>query len=128
LPEVGLGIIPAAGGTQTLPRAIGRSRALEMLLTNRWLGADEAYRAGLVNRVVPRKDLWQSAEQMARTIASHDPAAVRHAKEAVVRGLDMSLEDGLNLERILASRLAGRGRREDPHPDGTSRTQQGKSR
>ena len=62
LPEMGLGIIPAAGGTQTLPRTIGRSRALEMLLTNRWIGADEAYQFGLVNRIVPRKELLQTAE------------------------------------------------------------------
>jgi len=105
LPEMGLGIIPAAGGTQTLPRTIGRSRALEMLLTNRWIGADEAFQFGLVNRVVPKGELLQTAVDMAKRIASHDPSAVRSAKEAVVRGMDMSLQDGLNLEKILASRL-----------------------
>ena len=108
LPEMGLGIIPAAGGTQTLPRTIGRSKALEMLLTNRWIGADEAYQFGLANRVVPKKDLLQTAEEMARKIASYDPVAVRSAKEAVVRGIDMDLQDGLNLERILATRLTGK--------------------
>ena len=105
LPEMGLGIIPAAGGTQTLPRTIGRSRALEMLLTNRWVGAEEACQFGLVNRLVPRNKLLQIVEDMAKKIASYDPAAVRCAKEAVVRGMDMSLQDGLNLEKLLASRL-----------------------
>ena len=105
LPEMGLGIIPAAGGTQTLPRTIGRSRALEMLLTNRWIGAEEAYQFGLVNRVVPKKDLLQTVDEMAKKVATHDPAAVRSAKEAVVRGMDMSLAEGLELERLLASGL-----------------------
>ena len=105
LPEMGLGIIPAAGGTQTLPRTIGRSRALEMLLTNRWFGAEEAYQFHLVNRIVAKQELLGAAEEMARKIAAHDPAAVRFAKQAVVRGMDMSLKEGLNLERILASRL-----------------------
>ena len=113
LPEVGLGIIPAAGGTQTLPRVIGRARALEMLLTNRWLDAEEAYRIGLVNRVVSREELLQTAEEMAQKIASYDSAAVRHAKQAVVRGLDLSLEQGLALERRLASGLALVASRED---------------
>ncbi|MCJ7595086.1 MAG: enoyl-CoA hydratase/isomerase family protein [Desulfobacterales bacterium] len=108
LPEMGLGIIPAAGGTQTLPRTIGRSRALEMLLTNRWVGTEEAYQFQLVNRIVPREELLGTAEQMARKIASCDPAAVRSAKQAVVRGMDMSLREGLNLERILASQLKAR--------------------
>jgi enoyl-CoA hydratase len=105
LPEMGLGIIPAAGGTQTLPRTIGRSRALEMLLTNRWIGADEAYLFGLVNRIVPKNDLLQNTEEMAKKIASYDPAAVQRAKESVVRGMDMSLQEGLELEKLLASRL-----------------------
>ena len=106
LPEVGLGIIPAAGGTQTLPRIIGRSRALEMLLTNRSIGGEEAYRIGLVNTVVSRDKLLQTAEEMARKIASFDPIAVRNAKQAVVRGLDLSLREGLELEKRLASELA----------------------
>lgn len=105
LPEVGLGIIPAAGGTQTLPRIVGRANALEMLLTNRWLGAEEAYHFGLVNRVVPKGKLLETAEEMARKIASFSPMAVRRAKEAVVRGLDLSLPEGLNLEKRLASGL-----------------------
>ena len=103
LPEVGLGIIPAAGGTQTLPRTIGRARALEMLLTNRWLSSEEAYRVGLVNEVVRKDKLLQRAEEMAQKIASFNPMAVRNAKEAIVRGLDLPLSEGLNLEKRLAS-------------------------
>ena len=105
LPEVGLGIIPAAGATQTLPRTIGRGRALEMLLTNRWLNGEEAFQFGLVNRVVPKDKLLQTAEEMAKKIASCNPMAVRNAKQAVVRGLDLTLIEGLELERRLASEL-----------------------
>ena len=108
LPEVGLGIIPAAGGTQTLPRVIGRARALEMLLTNKWITGKEAYDIGLVNKVVPKHELYETAENMARTIASYDPAVVRTAKEAVVRGLDLPVSDGLYLEKRLASGLTRR--------------------
>jgi len=104
-PEVGLGIIPAAGGTQTLPRTVGRAKALELLLTGRWADAQEAYQVQLVNQVVPRDKLLSTAEEMAKKIASHDPAAMRYAKQAVVRGMDMRLGEGLNLERILASQL-----------------------
>ena len=105
LPEMGLGIIPAAGGTQTLPRAIGRSRALEMLLSNRRISAQEAMQFHLVNRLVPKEELLATAEEMARRIASFNPAAVRYAKQAVHRGMDMSLKDGLHLEKILALRF-----------------------
>ena len=105
LPEVGLGIIPAAGGTQTLPRAVGRGKALEMLLADRWIDAQEAYRIQLVNRVVPREKLLENAQEMAEKIASHNPVAIRSAKQAVVRGLDLSLAEGLHLEKMLASRL-----------------------
>lgn len=106
LPEVGLGIIPAAGGTQTLPRAIGRGRALEMLLTNRWLSAEEAFKCRLVNRVVPKEKLLETAEEIARRIASYDPMAVRSAKQAVVKGLDLPLPQGLDLEKRLATELS----------------------
>lgn len=105
LPEMGLGIIPAAGGTQTLPRAIGRSRALEMLLTNRWISGQQAFQFHLVNRLVPKEELLATTEKMARRIASFNPAAVRCAKQAVHRGMDMSLRDGLHLEKILAVRF-----------------------
>ena len=105
LPEVGLGIIPAAGGTQTLPRTVGTNKALEILLTNHWIDAREACRIQLVNRVVPRDKLSVTAEEMARRIASHNPVAIRCAKQAVLRGLDLPLSEGLDLERIFALRL-----------------------
>ncbi len=105
LPEVGLGIIPAAGGSQTLPRTIGRAAALEMLLTGRWVKADEALRRGLVNRVVPRTALLSEVERLAGRIKIHRPLAVCCAKQAVARGLDMSLEEGLELEARLCDRL-----------------------
>ena len=111
LPEVGLGIIPAAGGTQTLPRIIGRGRALEMLLTNRWLKGEAALQYGLVNRLVPKDKLLETAEEMAKTIASYDPMAVRNAKQAVIRGLDLPLTEGLDLERRLASAPRGVARK-----------------
>jgi enoyl-CoA hydratase len=113
LPEMGLGIIPAAGGTQTLPRIIGRSRALDMLLTNRWIGAEEAYQFGLVNQVVPREDLSQAVEKVARKIASYHPAAVKSAKSAVVRGSDLPLAAALEMEKLLATKLSAHSKRRD---------------
>ena len=104
-PEVGLGIIPAAGGTQTLPRIVGRGIALEMLLTGRRLDAQEAYKVGLVNRVVPREQLIATAEEIARKIASYNQMAVRSAKRAVAMGLDLPLNESLQLEKRLASYL-----------------------
>jgi enoyl-CoA hydratase/carnithine racemase len=105
LPETGLGIIPAAGGSQTLPRTVGPAAALEMLLTGRWLTAPEALKIKLVNRIVPRPDLIPTAEKLARKIKSINPLAVRYAKQAVVRGLDLPLAQGLALEVELARRL-----------------------
>lgn len=105
LPEVGLGIIPAAGGTQTLPRIIGRARALEMLLIGRLIKAEEACRLKLVNRVVPRQDLLPAAEKLAHKIKGYDPMAVACAKQAIIRGLDLSLEQGLELETELGAPL-----------------------
>lgn len=106
LPEVGLGIIPAAGGTQMLPRTVGRAKALELLLTNRWVDAKEALEMGLVNQVVSKDKLLQTVEEMAKKVASYDPMAVRNAKQAVVRGLDLALSEGLDLEKRLASQLS----------------------
>ena len=102
LPEPGLGIIPAAGGSQTLPRAIGRAKALEILLSGRWIKAEEAHHLKLVNRVLPRNELLPEAERLARKIADFDPAVVSYAKQAVTRGHDLSLEQGLELEARLA--------------------------
>jgi enoyl-CoA hydratase/carnithine racemase len=102
LPEMGLGIIPGAGGTQTLPRIIGLSRSLDMLLTNRRMDAQEALDAGLVSRIVPGDRLLETADEVARKIASYSVTAVRNAKQAILQGLDMSLQQGLELERRLA--------------------------
>ena len=105
LPEVALGLIPGAGGTQTLPRVVGRSPAQDLLTTGRWLKADEARRIKLVNRVLPRAILIPEAEKLAQLIAQYDPVAVAHAKQAVVQGLDLSLSAGLQLEHRLALAL-----------------------
>jgi enoyl-CoA hydratase/carnithine racemase len=105
LPEMSLGLIPAAGATQTLPRTVGRVAALEMLLANRRLKAQEAYDLGLVSQVVPRPQLMPVVEELARKLAGYDQRVLRAAKEAVLKGLDLSLEEGLELERRLAGRL-----------------------
>jgi enoyl-CoA hydratase/carnithine racemase len=105
LPESGLGIIPAAGGSQTLSRAAGKAPALDMLLTGRLIEADEALRMKLVNRVVRRADLLPEAGRLAERIKGYDARVVRLAKEAVVRGLDLSLAEGLALEARLGKRL-----------------------
>ena len=105
LPEPGLGIIPAAGGSQTLPRTIGSAAALEILLSGRWITAEEARRLKLVNRVLPRPDLLPAAENLAKKIQSFHPQAVRYAKQAVTRGLDLTLTEGLALESELGKRL-----------------------
>jgi enoyl-CoA hydratase/carnithine racemase len=105
VPEMGLGIITAAGASQTLPRAINCGPAMEMLLSGRWVNASEALRFRLVNRVVPRAELLPSAERLAENIKSLDEQQVRLIKEAVVRGMDMSLDEGLDLEERLTGRL-----------------------
>ena len=105
LPEVTLGIIPAAGGTQTLPRVIGRAHTLDVLLSGRWINAAEARRMKLVNRVLPRAELLVAAEALAHRLKDCNPRAVSCAKQAVTRGLDMSLAEGLDLERILGKPL-----------------------
>jgi enoyl-CoA hydratase/carnithine racemase len=102
LPEVTRGIIPGAGGTQRLPRLIGPQRALDLILTGRRVDAREAERIGLVSRVVPLADLRRSAVELAQQIAENAPLAVRAAKAAVWRGLELPLEEGLRLEQLLA--------------------------
>ncbi|MFC1871137.1 enoyl-CoA hydratase/isomerase family protein [Chloroflexota bacterium] len=105
LPEPGLGIIPAAGGSQTLPRTVGRARAREMLLTGRFLTSHEAHRLKLVNRVVPRDELWPAADRLADRLKDYRPAALSCAKQAITRGLDLSLAEGLELEARLGRQL-----------------------
>ena len=107
MPEPGLGIIPAAGGTQTLPRVINRAKALEMLLTGKWFNAEEALRLKLINQVIPRNELLPRAEELANKIAAYDPVAVSYAKQAITRWLDLSLEQGLELEARLGNQCHG---------------------
>lgn len=97
-PEVKLGIAPGYGGTQRLPRLVGKGNALRLILTGEMIDAREAYRIGLVNRVVPAPELLAAAEEMLRGILAMGPLAVRLALEAVDRGFDLTLEDGLLLE------------------------------
>jgi enoyl-CoA hydratase/carnithine racemase len=105
LTEVDLAIIPGGGGTQRLPRLVGRGKALEMILTGARIPAAEALRIGLVERVVPAAELRDHAQGLARTLADKAPIALRYAKEAVVGGLGMSLGDGLRLENDLSTFL-----------------------
>jgi enoyl-CoA hydratase/carnithine racemase len=105
LTEINLAIIPGGGGTQRLPRLIGRGKALEMILTGARISASEALQVGIVERVVPVGDALKAATELARTIAEKAPIALRYAKEAVVKGLGMSLEDGLRLEGDLSTLL-----------------------
>ncbi|HKC62676.1 MAG TPA: enoyl-CoA hydratase-related protein, partial [Pyrinomonadaceae bacterium] len=105
LPEIKLGVIPAYGGTQRLARATGSGRALEMMLTGAEVSAEEALRVGLVNRVVAPAQLLAEAESLAQEIVKLSPLAIRACLEAVTRGLCMTLEDGLQLEAELFSRL-----------------------
>jgi len=105
LTEVDLAIIPGGGGTQRLPRLVGRGKALEMILTGARIDAREALRIGLVDRVVPAAELTASALELARTLAAKAPVALRYAKEAVVKGLELPLADGLRLENDLATLL-----------------------
>jgi enoyl-CoA hydratase/carnithine racemase len=105
LTEVNLAIIPGGGGTQRLPRLVGRGKALEMILTGARIDGREALRIGLVERVVPTAEVHAAALALAKMLAERAPIAMRYAKEAVVKGLGMSLEDGLRLENDLATLL-----------------------
>jgi E-phenylitaconyl-CoA hydratase len=98
LPEAMVGVIPGGGGTQRLPRAIPIRLAAEMLFTGKTIDAQEGYRIGLVNKVVTINQLMAEARKLAETICKAAPLAVRVIKEAMMRGLSMSLEDGLRLE------------------------------
>ena len=98
-PEINLGIIPGAGGTQRLTRTVGKYLAMEMVLNNRTLSAEEAARFGLVNRVVPPERYLDEALELSQQIAERAPVAVRIAKEAVNKALETSLTEGLAYER-----------------------------
>lgn len=100
-PDVGMGVIPTDGGTQLLPRIIGKGKALELILTADIINAREAMEIGLVNQVVSSEKLSIEADELARSIASKAPIALRYIKEAVGKGLDMTLAQGLRLEADL---------------------------
>ena len=97
-PEVKLGIAPGYGGTQRLPRIVGKGVALQLILTGEMIDAQEAYRIGLVNKIVPSADVLAESEKMMRGILAMGPLAVRLAMEAVDQGLEMTLDEGLLLE------------------------------
>ncbi|MHB8642420.1 MAG: enoyl-CoA hydratase-related protein [Gaiellaceae bacterium] len=98
-PEINLGVLPGAGGTQRLTRAVGKSLAMDVILTGRFLSADEALRAGLVARVVAKEAWLDEAKRVAREIASKSPVSVRLAKEAVDKAFEAPLSVGLEYER-----------------------------
>ncbi len=100
-PEVKLGLMPGYGGTQRLPRLIGKGLAMQQVLTGEMITAQEAYRIGLVNEVVPPAELIPRAEAIAAKIIANSPLAIQYTMEAVNRGLDMALADGLFLEAAL---------------------------
>ena len=100
-PEIKLGVIPGAGGTQRLPRAVGKSKAMDMVLTARMMDATEAERAGLVSRVVPLDKLMEETLAAALTICSFGQLAVMAAKESVNRAFEGTLADGVMFERRL---------------------------
>jgi enoyl-CoA hydratase/carnithine racemase len=97
-PEVTLGLVPGGGGTQRLPRLVGKGRALQLILSGEMISAQEAYRIGLVNEVVPAADLISRAEAILKKIASNAPIAVKFALEAVNKGMETSQGEGLLLE------------------------------
>jgi enoyl-CoA hydratase len=103
LPEVKLGIMPGYGGTQRLPRLVGKGAALQLILTGAMIGAQEAYRIGLVNEVVPAGELIARAETILTQIAGNAPLSVKYALQAVNKGLETSLSEGLVLEASLVA-------------------------
>jgi enoyl-CoA hydratase/carnithine racemase len=106
-PEVKLGLIPGGGGTQRLPRLIGKGRALQLILSGEIISAQEAYRIGLVNEVVPAAELITRAEAILQQIFANAPLAVKYSLEAVHKGLETSQSEGLALEAALFGLCAG---------------------
>jgi enoyl-CoA hydratase len=100
-PEIDIGVIPGGGGTQRLTRAVGKYKAMEMILTGKRIGAEEAKTLGLVSRVVPKEVYLEEAKKVANEIASKSPVAVRLAKMAVNKAFEMGLNDGIDFEREL---------------------------
>jgi enoyl-CoA hydratase len=104
-PEINIGIIPTFGGTQRLPRNVGRKAALELILSGRTFDAMEAARLGLVNRVLPAADLLSAALALARELASKPPLTIAAALAAIHRGMDASIDDGLAIEEAAFARI-----------------------
>jgi enoyl-CoA hydratase len=100
-PEIDIGVIPGGGGTQRLTKAVGKSKAMEMVLTGRRIGAEEAKTLGLVSRVVPKEAYLSEAKKVASEIAAKSPVAIRLAKMAVNKSFEMGLSQGLDFEREL---------------------------
>ncbi|ANM28847.1 hypothetical protein ABI59_03340 [Acidobacteria bacterium Mor1] len=100
-PEVNLGLIPGAGGSQRLPRIVGRGRALDLILSGEMIGAEEALRIGLVTKVVPAEELGGTVAKYAATLNERSPIALARSLDAVLTGTESSLEDGLRLEAAL---------------------------
>jgi enoyl-CoA hydratase len=98
-PEIKIGVMPGAGGTQRLTRAVGKALAMEMVLTGKFISAEEAFKAGLINRVVPVEVYLSEAVKLAKEIAAQSPIAVRLAKESVLNAFNSTLDEGLVVER-----------------------------
>jgi enoyl-CoA hydratase len=98
-PEVKIGVIPGAGGTQRLTKAIGKARAMELILTGRMMSAQEALESGLITKVVPKEQWYTAALELAQEVASMPPIAVQAAKEAILKSFDLSIDAGLEFER-----------------------------
>ncbi len=98
-PEIKLGIMPGAGGTQRLTKAVGKALAMEMVLTGKFMSAEEALSAGLINRVVPTELYLEEAVKLAKEITIQSPVAIRLAKESVLKAFDSGLQEGLYFER-----------------------------
>ncbi len=111
-PEILLGIIPGAGGTQRLPRLVGLSRAKDLILSGRFVGADEALAMGLVDRVVAPESVYDEAVAWARQLARGPRLAMQAAKSAIARGMETDLDDGLEIERVHFASLFGTRYRE----------------
>ena len=106
-PEVNLGIMPGWGATQRLPRIIPRAKATELVFSGKPINAQEAYRIGLVNEVVPKTELMSRAQKWAEDLCQVSPLGIRAAKEAMIRGYSLPLDDGIKLESALFSYLLG---------------------
>jgi len=128
-PEVRWAIIPGAGGTQRLPRAIGASAALELILSGRQIDAQEALRLGLVHHIVPQGEALAEAQRIAESLLANGPLALRAAKQAVIQGLDLKLGAGLDLElRLFAGMLRTEDAIEGPRAFAEKRTPHFKAR